>query len=320
MELRHLRYFVAAAETENISRAAQRLHVSQPALSRQVRDLEEELGFSLFERGPKSLRLTEAGRAFLIEARAILARAEEGVRAARAVFEGHAGELKVGYAPSPTARILPPALRAFQEEWPKVRVKLFDWSTEEMLTGLREGKLHLALLVEPLRSMLRGLHFEAFARDPMRLAVAPFHPFARLASVSPLQAAQEPLVVLSRKEYPEYHDYLDQMFSSTGKQVKIVEEHDSATSLIAAVEAGLGLAVAPESLSCQAGARLKFVRLSPSPPSLVIGGAWSKQGVAPLAQRFLNLARRAANQSGMEAAETVAPKPTPGPKRKTGRR
>ena len=115
MELRHLRYFIGVAEEENVSRAALKLHVSQPALSRQIRDLEEELGFSLLERSAKSVRLTEAGRTFLIEARAVLQRAEDAVKTARSIATGGRGELHVGYAPSLTARILPPALRAFQE-------------------------------------------------------------------------------------------------------------------------------------------------------------------------------------------------------------
>src|SRR6202008_2454598 len=109
MELRHLRYFVAVAEEENVTRAASRLHVSQPALSRQIRDLEEELGFPLLERSAKSVRLTEAGRAFLIEARALLQRVEEAVKTARAIAMGGI-ELHVGYAPSLTARILPQTL------------------------------------------------------------------------------------------------------------------------------------------------------------------------------------------------------------------
>src|ERR1043166_10039213 len=99
MELRHLRYFVSAAEAENVSRAAVKLHVSQPALRRQIRDLEEELGFSLFERSAKSVRLTEAGRTFLTEARAVLKRAEEAANTARAVATGGRAELHVGYAP-----------------------------------------------------------------------------------------------------------------------------------------------------------------------------------------------------------------------------
>src|SRR5208282_4802249 len=101
-------------QEENVSRAALKLHVSQPALSRQVRDLEDELGFLLLTRSAKSVRLTGAGRAFLTEARAVLLRAEEAVKTARAIATGARGELHVGYAPSLTARFLPQTLRAFQ--------------------------------------------------------------------------------------------------------------------------------------------------------------------------------------------------------------
>src|SRR5213596_538543 len=107
MELRHLRYFIGVAEEENVSRAALKLHLSQPALSRQIRDLEEELGFALFARGANSIRLTDGGKAVLIGARAVLQRAEEAVNRARTIAAGGRGELHVGYTPSPTARILP---------------------------------------------------------------------------------------------------------------------------------------------------------------------------------------------------------------------
>src|SRR3989442_10024051 len=124
MDLRHLLYFIGVAEQENVSRAALKLHVSQPALSRQIRDLEGELGFPLFERSAKSVRLTDAGRAFLDEARAVLQRADDAVKAARTIALGGRGELHVGYAPSLTARILPATLRAFQAGLPGVRVRL----------------------------------------------------------------------------------------------------------------------------------------------------------------------------------------------------
>src|SRR5215475_9514864 len=141
MELRHLRYFVAVAEEENVSRAALKLNVSQPALSRQIHDLEDELGFALLERTAKSVKLTEAGCTFLEEARSVIQLSQQAVRNARAVATGEHGQLRVGYAPSLTAIILPRALRAFQAEIPKARVVLLDLSTQEMLTQVREGDL-----------------------------------------------------------------------------------------------------------------------------------------------------------------------------------
>ena len=292
MELRHLRYFVAAAETENVSRAALKLHVSQPALSRQLRDLEDELGFLLFRRSAKSVRLTEAGRTFLIEARAVLQRADDAVKTARAIASGGKGELHVGYAPSPTVRILPQILRAFQSQTANVRVKLHDLSTEEMLFGVREGKLQLALTVRPNRAMMRGLRFEELARETMCLAVPQNHPFGRLRSVPLSQAAREPLVVLSRTEYPDYHELLDEIFASTKTRLRIVEEHDSATSLTAAVESGTGVALMPQSLGCSTGPRLKLIPLSPSPDPLIIGAVWSQKNLSPTAERFLKTAKQ----------------------------
>lgn len=294
MELRHLRYFVAAAEAENVSRAAVRLHVSQPALSRQIRDLEEELGFSLFERSAKSVRLTAPGRVFLIEARAVLERAELAVTHARAAADELNAEIHVGYAPSPTARIVPATLRLFQEQFPKVRVRLHDLSTEELVTGIREGKLQVALLVRPNRAMLRGLHFEELARDAICLAVPPQHALARLRVAPLATAAEQSLIAFSRKEYPEYHEYLQAWFHSIKPQLKIVEEHDSAASLIAAVESGNGVAVVPQSFTCSAGPRLKLIPLTPPPDPLVIGTAWAAKDTAPVTAMFRESAKNAA--------------------------
>ncbi len=289
MELRHLRYFVGVAEEENVSRAALKLHVSQPALSRQIRDLEEELGFLLLERSAKSVRLTESGRAFLIEARAVLQRAEDAVKAARTVATG--GELHVGYAPSLTARILPAALRAFQAESPSVRVKLHDFSIEEMLTGLREGKLQIAFVVRSTPAMLRGLRFEELMRDALCLAVAPKHLLAGRRSVTLAEVAREPIISYNRKDYPDAHELLAAIFAGIKNKPRIAEEHDSVSSLIAAVESGAGVAIAAQSLACTAGPRLKLIPFSPAPLPLVIGAAWPKAGLTATAERFLKCAK-----------------------------
>jgi DNA-binding transcriptional LysR family regulator len=294
MELRHLRYFVAVAEAENVSRAALKLRVSQPAVSRQIRDLEDELGFPLLERTARSVRLTEAGRVFLLEARAMLQRVEEAVEGARAVATGRRGELHVGYAMSPTVRILPPALRAFQAASPGVRVRLHDLSTTEILAGLREGKLKIALLVCPNPTRLRGLRFEELARGAMIIAVAPKHPFARRRSVTLAEVALEPLIAFSRQEYPDYQESLASLFATIGITPRIEEEHDSVASLIAAIEAGSGVAVVTESLACVAGPRLKLTRLSPAPQPFVVGAAWPKAGLTAAAEQFLKCAREAA--------------------------
>src|SRR3954466_11322060 len=139
MELRHLRYFVAVAEMENVSRAAtQKLHVAQPSLSRQIRDLEDEVGVQLLERTAKSVRLTDAGRAFLDEARAILKQTSDAVQRVRAIAGKSDTELHVGDWPLATAGLMPQLLRRYQEAMPNVRVKLHDWRVEQNIAGVRD--------------------------------------------------------------------------------------------------------------------------------------------------------------------------------------
>jgi len=296
MELRHLRYFVAVAEAENVSRAALKLHVSQPALSRQIRDLEEELGFALLERSAKSVRLTDAGKTFQGEARAVLQRVEEALKKTRAVATGGRGELHVGYAPSLTVRILPPTLRAFQAGSPNVRVLLHDLSTEEMLAQLRDGALQIAFLVRPTRAMLRGLRFAELMRDSLCLAVAPKHPFARRRTVRLAELVREPLIAYSRKEYPEYHVSLAEYFATIRSKALIGEECEGITSLVASVEAGGGVALVPKSLVCIIGPRLKLIPITPPPKPLIIGAAWSERGLEFAAERFLKWARETASR------------------------
>lgn len=296
MELRHLRYFVAVAELENVSRAALRLHVSQPALSRQVRDLEEELGFDLLERSAKSVRLTDAGKVFLRESRGVLQRAEEAVSKARLTANKGQVELHIGYAPSPTVRLLPRTLRAFQAIYPSIKVKLHDLSTEEMLAGVRTAALQMAFVVQTGRTLLRGLHFEEVMREDMCLAMSPQHPLAGLKRVPLERAAQESFLVFSRKDYPEYCEYLDAIFRPLKVKPKIGGEHDSASSLIAGIESGNCVALVPESFSCVTGSRVKVLGLIPVPPPLVVGGVWPKGGLVPEADKFWKAAKEAASK------------------------
>jgi DNA-binding transcriptional LysR family regulator len=293
MELRHLRYFVAVAEEQNVTRAAARLHLSQPPLSRQIRDLEDELGLVLFERSAKAVRLTAAGRVFLDEARAVLGRAQEAVESVKAVAAGRKGEIHVGYAPSLTVEILPRALREFQEWSPGVRVALHDLSTEEMLTGLREEKIDAALLVEVSKPVLAGLNFEALRRYAVCLAVHPAHPLARANKVSIARIATERLVAYCRADYPEYHAWLAELFSGVTRPPQIAEEHEGSTSLIAAVEAGRGVALVQEGFQCLAGPRLAVLPLAPAPAPFVLGVAWRKGAQSAVVDQFIAAARRA---------------------------
>ena len=297
MELRHLRYFVGVAETENISRAAAKLHVSQPALSRQIRDLEDEIGFCLLERTAKSVRLTDAGRAFLNDARTLLQQADEAVKKARAIASAEPTELKVGYSPAATARILPPILRAYQRVMPKVHVKLHDWSNEENVAGLRDGRLNLALVVRPPKAaLLEGIRFEELIRERICLAVPPHHAFATRRSVSLADAASEPFIGLTREEYPDYYDYLSVTFSKVKQKPRVVEERDSFSGIISAVEAGTGVTIGIGVIGHSFGNRVKPLHLTPEPKLISVGIAGTKGRLSPAAEKFWECAKEAASR------------------------
>jgi DNA-binding transcriptional LysR family regulator len=220
-----------------------------------------------------------------------LQRVAEAVQTVRAVSSGERGELHVGYAPSPTTRLLPQALRLFQEEAGGVRVVLHDFSTEEMLEGLRENELQLALLKRPPDKSLRGLTFEELDRFAVCVATNRAHRLARARQVGLYHLAGERFIGYTHAGYPEYHEWLASLFVRLAPPA-IAEEHDSSLSLIAAVEAGRGVALIAQGLESLAGPRLKIRALNPAPAPVVVGVAHRKGKTTAVTGRFVAALRR----------------------------
>jgi len=236
MELRQLRYFTAVAEEGNISRAAKKIFLTQPALSRQIKALEGEIGQCLLERQAHSIRLTPVGEALLREARELLQHANlviDRVRAAR-----HGLRLRVGYAPSLAAGTLSAAVENFTQTHPNARVELFDLSTAEMLAGLESDKLDVVVTVGQERAS-RGLKWTPLVRAPFQLAVSRNHPLARRERVTPAEVAREPLLTFCQRDYPEYRNMLTGWLREHRQRPRITGEYDGVDSLMAAVESGL---------------------------------------------------------------------------------
>jgi len=296
MELRHLRYFLAVGEALNFTKAAAQLRVAQPALSRQVQDLEEEIGVDLMKRSPRGVTLTAEGKLFLEEVRELLKRADESVEKVRALARGEYGELHVGYAPSPTVEILPPALAAFQKAVPRVKLLLHDLSSDELITGLRDASLELAIMVEPIGEQTAGIEFELLHTYPLCVAITAAHPFARLKSITLEMLAAEPLVGLRRKDYSEYYRIVDRVFASVHAKPRIAVECDSASSLITEVEAGRGVALSSTIFKLVAGKRLLYRPLTGTTEVASVGIARASKGdVTPAGEKFCEILRTISN-------------------------
>ena len=305
MELRHLRYFLAVAEALNFTKAAALLRVAQPALSRRVQDLEDEIGVDLLKRSPRGVVLTAEGKVFLDKTRHILKLADESVEQVRALARGEEGELHMGYAPAPTVEILPPALAAFQKAFPRVRVLLHDLSEQELIEGLRNGRLELALMPRGTGPQTVGLEFETLRSYPICVAVAPTHRFARLRTITLEMVATEAMIGFNRKDYPEYYVGLDRIFEPLGIKPRVVVECDSSSSLITEIETGRGVAIASPVLRHASGKRLLYRPLTGTTEVLSVGIARATKGdVTPAGEKFCEILRKTS-----DGATLAKPKP-----------
>ena len=297
MELRHLRYFLAVGEALNFTKAAARLRVAQPALSRQVQDLEDEIGVDLLRRSPRGVTLTAEGKLFLEEARDLLKRVDESVEKARALARGEYGELHIGYIPIPTAEILPRALEAFRKAVPSVKLVLHDLSTDELIAGLRDGTLEVAIMVQPIGEQTAGIEFETLRSYVWSVAMSRAHPFARLKSIPLEKLAGERLVSLSRKSYSEYHRILEHIFAPVSCKPLIAMECDSEDSLFIEVEAGRAIALVTTIAKFAAGKRLLYRPLAGTTETQFVGIAHLSGGdITPAGQKFCEILRQISMQ------------------------
>ncbi len=244
----------------------------------------------LFRRTAKSLALTEAGKIFLIEARAVLLRADKAVETVRTVAHGDRGSLRIGYAPSLTAQFLPRALRYFEAEVPGVRVSLHDLSSEECVQRLGARKLDLALSVSRKGLGALGMKFESLKRYPVCCAVGLGHPLAKKRSVTLAEMRQQKLMVFAFDDYPEYKSWLVSIFKDLNPCM--FEEYDGIIGMIAAIEAGRGVAFVASSIACLAGPRLRLIPLKP-PLEEVVVGALMMETPSALVEKFLLALKRA---------------------------
>lgn len=248
MDLRHLRYFVGVAELLSFTKAAARLHISQPSLTRQIKDLEEELGVRLLHRTKHEVALTNEGRSFLSDAKRLLTLATETVESVRRLHSGEVRTLNIGYVSNLFYDLLPRTLASFRQVYPTVSVNLFDMSCGDQFRALEDGKLDLCFvgLHEPIA--LRGFEFRSIASYKTVAAVPKTNPLSRKPRIALKALAPMFFIGMSEESYPCYRDWLTKNCQRAGFTPKVLQDVELERTMIHAVSAGLGVALVPEQL------------------------------------------------------------------------
>ncbi|RYE81460.1 MAG: LysR family transcriptional regulator [Myxococcales bacterium] len=288
MELRPLRYFVAVAEEGHFGRAASRLRLAQPTLSRQIQALESEIGFPLFDRSHRQIELTPAGHVMLEHARRLFASVDVAVREAHRASLGQSGRLAVAYPSSLAYSGLPELLRSFRAKYPDVEVLLRELSPQEQVESLHEGRLDVGFIRAPIIDDAT-LASELVLREPLMLALPSDHRLASRTRIALDQVAHEPFVLCPRSRAPGYVDLLTRLCRDAGFTPNITQEAPL-LDMLSLVAAGFGVSIVPASLrhTHRAGLVLRPIVGRPRTDLLV---AWARRNTSPLVEGFLTVVR-----------------------------
>lgn len=287
MELRHLRYFHAVAEELSYSRAALRLRVAQPALSRAIKEMEVELDTLLLERNRSRVRLTPPGAALLHEAVILLERWEEALRRVRRTASGEEGELRLGYIGPPTQPFLGRLLAEYRRLYPRVSLHLEERTPERVWEMVAKGRLSLGLTRPVSLSAEIGLRTILLREERLGLVLPDAHPWAGKKQLSWTSLAREPLIVLARREGAGLHDAVLAGCRRAGFTPRLAHTPSLIGTVLSYVEAGAGIGVVTDSVVVPNGA-LRFVPLIPA-ASVPLVLVWQEDNDAPPLQRFRDL-------------------------------
>lgn len=238
LELRHLRYFVAVAEQLSFTRAAHELHIAQQSLSQQITVLERTIGVRLLDRDTRGTRLTETGRLFLPEARAVLARADVAVATARRAAVGEIGDLRLAFLVSTANYMLPPVVRAFRRRFPDVELTTDDVDIATLVSGLRDGRYDAAFTRPPLVDDLTTV---TLVTEPVCAVLPAGHPLSGRAELHLSDLADEPWVLTPRSSWAPWHRKYDHDYGDAGFEPKVVQRASGVTNLLGLVAAGVGI-------------------------------------------------------------------------------
>jgi DNA-binding transcriptional LysR family regulator len=299
MELRHLRYFVTAAEELNFSRAAARLHVSQPPLSRQIRDLEEEIGAPLFDRA-KKLQLTPAGKSFLEQAKQILAQSERAARLAKAVSQGKSGQLIVAFLSPLGGVFLPPALRTLRQKYPLVEVTVVEMVPRKQIDALLDSQIDIGIVPKDEARSEKELALEPVVEVGLVAALPPQHSLTTLSRVPLQKLANESLVFLKRSSAPAMHDRIRDLCRAKGFEPRIGRQCDQAQAILDSVAAGIGVSILPEFFQ-RYQTEVVFRPLAPNPPKTQRCMAWRRRDTSEALHSLRTILRQTFREQSLRS-------------------
>ncbi|WP_420963753.1 LysR substrate-binding domain-containing protein [Brucella sp. IR073] len=289
MDIRSLACFVAVAEELHFRRAAERVHITQPALSQRIRALEEEVGAALLERDRRQVSLTPAGAAFLEPARAAVANAMLAKSAAQRALRGETGRLRLGFTVIAFYGFLPAAVRVYRSRFPDVSVELTEVNSPSLERALASGELDLGILHPPLE--MPSLNHQSLPPQKLVLALPVDHPLAARSTVRVAELRDQPFLIAPRRIGPNIYDRVIAHFRSEGVSPAIIQEATPMTTLIGLVSAGVGLGFVTEGLAAAGRPGVVFLTVEPPPPEVPVAAAWAGDRPSMPAMRFLDVVR-----------------------------
>jgi DNA-binding transcriptional LysR family regulator len=289
MELRHLRYFVAVADELHFSRAAAHLHVAQPALSQQIRQLEDELGLELFRRTKRRVELTDGGRVVLEEARRTLAQSDRVISAAHRAAQGTAGYLGVGFSSSAPYTTLPAILRGFRAQFPDIVLNLHERSTEEQIDLLGAGTIDIGFVRRPVENAPEALIIKTILREPLMVALPHDHRLRFTPTVAVRALASEPFILFPRHAAPGLYDQIGALCRRAGFAPTVAQEAVQMQTIVSLVSAGLGVAIVPESIRNLHREHVLYRALSPGSARTQMAIAYDRRNESKGLESFVRI-------------------------------
>ncbi|MDJ0745071.1 MAG: LysR family transcriptional regulator [Xenococcaceae cyanobacterium MO_167.B27] len=287
MEFRQLRYFVTVAQELHFGKAAERLQITQPALSKQIRILETELGIELFIRTKRTVKLTKAGEVFSAQAQQLLQQASEAIQLAKRTALGQVGRLTIGFTATATYTVLPELIRRFRVRYPQVEVEMWELCTEAQVTAINKGEIDLGFLHPPID--FRGLELYPILAEEFVVVLPQQHHLLTKQSLSLKDLAGESFILHPRSEGSFLYDGFLKLCRQAGFQPEIVKEVGSHQARICFVAAGMGITFIPVGLQELVSKDLVCKPIEDFPLKLEFAVAWHSLNTIPVLQEFLIL-------------------------------